>query len=208
MALADRRRDPPVTRTDRFRVDHEYRGLLVERFALDLDRAAKTYSTGNRQKVALIAAFATRAPLLILDEPTSGLDPLMDREFRRCVIEARDRGQTVFLSSHLLDEVEALCDRVAILRSGRLVEVARIAELRRLRRTEVEVSFTGQPPDLTRTPGVLETQDLGDSRLRFTLSGAAAPALRTLASSEIQTIEVRVPTLEEIFLEYYGGQDR
>ncbi|APU15861.1 MULTISPECIES: ABC transporter ATP-binding protein [Actinoalloteichus] len=188
--------------------DLAYREVLVDRFALDLDRAAATYSTGNRQKVALVAAFATRAPLLILDEPTSGLDPLMDREFRRCVVEARDRGQTVFLSSHLLDEVEALCDRVAILRSGRLAEVARIAELRRLRRTEVEVSFTGDPPDLTRTPGVLETQVLGGSRLRFTLSGAAGPALRALASAEIETIEVREPTLEEIFLDYYGERDR
>ncbi|ASO21650.1 ABC-2 type transport system ATP-binding protein [Actinoalloteichus hoggarensis] len=189
-------------------VDLAYREVLIDRFALDLDRAAATYSTGNRQKVALVAAFATRAPLLILDEPTSGLDPLMDREFRRCVVEARDRGQTVFLSSHLLDEVEALCDRVAILRSGRLAEVARIAELRRLRRTEVEVSFTGDPPDLARTPGVLDTEDLGGSRLRFTMSGPAGPALRALAAAEVETIEVREPTLEEIFLDYYGERDR
>ena len=126
-------------------VDVDYRTELVERFQLDLDRPGKAYSTGNRQKVALVAAFATRAPLLVLDEPTSGLDPLMEREFRRCVIEARERGQTVFLSSHQLAEVEAVCDRVAILRSGRLVEIDSIADLRQLRRTVVEVSFTRCP---------------------------------------------------------------
>ena len=122
-------------------LDIDYRAELVERFQLDLDRPGKTYSTGNRQKVALVAAFATRAPLLVLDEPTSGLDPLMEREFRRCVNEARERGQTVFLSSHQLAEVEAVCDRVAILRAGRLVEIDTIADLRRLRRTVVEVSY-------------------------------------------------------------------
>lgn len=99
-------------------VDIDYRTELVTRFQLDLDRPGKAYSTGNRQKVALVAAFATRTPLLVLDEPTSGLDPLMEREFRNCVVEARERGQTVFLSSHQLAEVEAVCDRVAILRSG------------------------------------------------------------------------------------------
>jgi ABC-2 type transport system ATP-binding protein len=129
--------------------DVGYRTELVRRFELDLDKPARTYSTGNRQKVALVAAFATFAPLLVLDEPTAGLDPLMEREFRRCVAEARERGRTVFLSSHQLGEVEALCDRVGILRAGRLVEVARIDELRRLHRTEVEVSCTGAVPDLT-----------------------------------------------------------
>jgi ABC-2 type transport system ATP-binding protein len=104
--------------------DLDYRAELAARFTLDLDRPAGAYSTGNRQKVALVAAFATRAPLLILDEPTSGLDPLMEREFRRAVAEARERGQTVLLSSHQLAEVEAVCDRVGILRSGRLAEVA------------------------------------------------------------------------------------
>src|SRR4029453_10408303 len=99
-------------------IDHAYRDELIERFALELDRRARTYSTGNRQKVALVAAFATRAPLLVLDEPTSGLDPLREREFRTCIGEATARGQTVFLSSHQLAEVEAVCPRVGILRSG------------------------------------------------------------------------------------------
>ncbi len=112
--------------------DLAYQEELLERVALDPDRRARTYSTGNRQKVALVAAFATRAPLLVLDEPTSGLDPLMEREFRACIAEAASRGQTVFLSSHQLAEVEAICSRVGILRGGRLVEVAGLADLRRL----------------------------------------------------------------------------
>lgn len=188
--------------------DLGYRAELVARFGLDLDKPGKTYSTGNRQKVALVAAFSTRAPLLVLDEPTSGLDPLMEREFRRCVAEARERGQTVFLSSHQLAEVEAVCDRVAILRAGRLVEVARIAELRRLRRTEVEVSFAGPAPVLSGLPGVLAVVDLGGSRMRFSLSGAPGPALRALAGSDVTAIEIREPTLEEIFLDYYGETAR
>src|ERR1700760_4465934 len=135
-------------------VDAAYRDELVDRFDLELDKPAKTYSTGNRQKVALVAAFATRAPLLVLDEPTSGVDPLMEREFRSCVAEAREQGQTVFLSSHQLDEVEAVCDRVGILRAGRLVEVDSIADLRQLRRTVVEVSYRGLQPALEDIEGV------------------------------------------------------
>ncbi len=157
----------------------------MRRFELDLDKPARTYSTGNRQKVALVAAFATRAPLLVLDEPTSGLDPLMEREFRSCVAEARDRGQTVFLSSHQLGEVEAVCDRVGILRAGRLVEVARIAELRRLRRTEVEVSLAGPPrywPACRACPG---SSGSAPSRLRFSLSGSPTRRLRALAAADV-----------------------
>src|SRR5690606_8417479 len=138
-----------------------YRGELIRRFDLDVDRPAKTYSTGNRQKVALVAAFATRAPLLVLDEPTSGLDPLMAREFRRCIHQARERGQTVFLSSHQLGEVEAVCDRVAILRAGRLVEVDSVEELRRLRRTVVDVSYRGPAPALDGVAGVTDMQQPG-----------------------------------------------
>ena len=115
---------------------------LVDRFQLDLDRPGKTYSTGNRQKVALVAAFATRAALLVLDEPTSGLDPLMEREFRRCVMEARQRGESVSQLAPARGG-RAVCDRVGILRAGRLVEIDSIADLRRLRRTIVDVGFTG-----------------------------------------------------------------
>ena len=189
-------------------VDAAYRAELVDRFALDLSRPARTYSTGNRQKVALVAAFATRAPLLVLDEPTSGLDPLMEREFRRAVSEARGRGQAVFLSSHQLAEVEAVCDRVGILRAGRLVDVASVADLRRLHRTEVEVGFAGPAPDLSGVPGVAEVEPAGPGRLRFVLAGPPGPALRALACADVSTLAVREPTLEEIFLAYYGQASR
>ncbi|MEV6495209.1 ABC transporter ATP-binding protein [Actinoplanes sp. NPDC051633] len=185
-------------------VDLAYRDELVERFALDPSKPARTYSTGNRQKVALIAAFATRAPLLVLDEPTSGLDPLMEREFRTAVAAARDRGQTVFLSSHQLAEVEAVCDRVAILRAGRLIQVAPIHELRALHRSEVTLTYTGTPPVLTAIAGVDDVQPTGDGQLRFTLTGPPSPALQALAAADITGLTVREPSLEEIFLDYYG----
>ncbi|WBC15433.1 ABC transporter ATP-binding protein [Micromonospora sp. WMMA1998] len=188
-------------------VDVAYRADLVARFDLDLSRPARTYSTGNRQKVALVAAFATRAPLLVLDEPTSGLDPLMELQFRRAVAEARDNGQTVFLCSHQLAEVEAVCDRVAILRAGRLVDVATVPELRRLHRSEVTAQFTGPAPDLATVPGV-DLLDQTDGTLRFTLAGPPGAALRVLATAEVTALTVREPSLEEIFLDYYGQADR
>ncbi|MCZ7436692.1 ABC transporter ATP-binding protein [Micromonospora sp. WMMC241] len=188
-------------------VDRAYRDELVQRFALDLSTPARAYSTGNRQKVALVAAFATRAPLLVLDEPTSGLDPLMEVQFRRAVAVARDNGQTVFLCSHQLAEVEAVCDRVAILRAGRLVDVATVEALRRLHRTEVTVRFTGSAPDLRDVAGVeIVAQDGG--MLRFAMSGPAAPALRALAAADVTALTVREPSLEEIFLDYYGESSR
>jgi ABC-2 type transport system ATP-binding protein len=187
--------------------DLAYRDELVERFALDTAKLSRTYSTGNRQKIALVAAFATRAPLLVMDEPTSGLDPLMEREFRTAVAEARERGQTVFLSSHQLAEVEAVCDRVAILRAGRLVEIASIGQLRGLHRAEVTVSYTGAPPPgLDAIPGVDGVELIGAGRVRFSLIGAPAPALRALAAAEVTSLAIREPNLEEIFLEYYGAQ--
>lgn len=185
-------------------VDVQYREELVERFDLDPSKPTRAYSTGNRQKVALIAAFATTAPLLVLDEPTSGLDPLMEREFRRTVSAAREAGRTVFLSSHLLGEVESVCDRVGIVRSGRLVEVASVPQLRRLRRTEVSVVFNGVVPDLTGVPGVEGLEPDGSSGVRFLLAGPPAAALRTLAAAEVSALRMREPTLEEIFLDYYG----
>ena len=189
-------------------VDVDYRTELVARFQLDVDRPGKAYSTGNRQKVAFVAAFATRAPLLVLDEPTSGLDPLMEREFRHCVVAARERGQTIFLSSHQLAEVEAVCDRVAILRSGRLVEIDTIADLRRLRRTVVDVSYRGVPPALDNVSGISNIERGDANRLRFSLAGSPAAALRALALADITAFAMREPTLEEIFLDYYGGTVR
>jgi ABC-2 type transport system ATP-binding protein len=189
-------------------IDRGYQDQLIERFDLDLDRPGRTYSTGNRQKVALVAAFATRARVLIMDEPTSGLDPLMEREFRRCVCEARARGQSVFLSSHQLAEVEAVCDRVGILRAGKLVEIAGIAELRRMHSITVEISYQRDGPSLSDVPGVGEVEVLGGGRTRFTLTGPPAAALRALAAAEVTAISMREPALEEIFLGYYGEPAR
>ena len=129
-------------------VDVEYRQALVERFRFEPAKKVRALSKGNRQKIQLVAAFATRADLLVLDEPTSGLDPLMEVAFRETVVEAKDRGQTVFLSSHILGEVEALCDRVGILRQGRLVDEGTLAELRHLSAQTVDVTFAGLAPDL------------------------------------------------------------
>ncbi len=187
--------------------DLAYRDELAERLGLDVRRRAGTYSTGNRQKVALVAAFATRAPLLVLDEPTSGLDPLMEREFRACIAEAGARGQTVFLSSHLLAEVEAVCSRVGILRAGRLVEVAGLAELRRLRRMEVVADLAAPSPALQELDALPEVTGLRwptPVRLELSLTGPPGAVLRALADVDVTRLEVREPTLEEIFLDYYG----
>ena len=136
------------------RVDAAYRDELIERFDLDPAKKVRAYSKGNRQKLMLIAALMTRADLLLLlDEPTSGLDPLMEQAFRRSIHEARERGQTVFLSSHILSEVEALCDRVAILRDGALVEMGTLAQMRHLSALTVEATFEGPVPDLSAGPG-------------------------------------------------------
>ncbi|WFE54346.1 ABC transporter ATP-binding protein [Micromonospora sp. WMMD1155] len=189
-------------------VDRAYRDELVDRFALDPSKPGRAYSTGNRQKVALVAAFATRAPLLVLDEPTSGLDPLMEQEFQAAVAQARERGQTVFLSSHQLAEVEAVCDQVAILREGRLVEVAGVAALRRLHRSQVEVSFADVAPDLSGVAGVETVEQMGPARLRFTLTGPPAAALRALSAVDVTALRIHEPTLEEIFLDYYQQPSR
>src|SRR3712207_1061351 len=187
--------------------DLRYRAELIERFGLDPGKRARAYSTGNRQKVALVAAFATRAPLLVLDEPTSGLDPLMEREFRRCIAEASERGQTVFLSSHQLAEVEAVCTRVGILRAGRLVEVAGLEELRRLRRSEVTVDLARPAPELEQLatlPGVSDVRWRSPLQVTLALTGPPGAVLRALGDADVVRLDVREPTLEEIFLDYYG----
>jgi ABC-2 type transport system ATP-binding protein len=187
--------------------DHAFQAELISRFDLQVDRRCGTYSTGNRQKVALVAALATRAPLLVLDEPTSGLDPLMEQEFRACLREAASRGQTIFLSSHHLTEVEAVCDRVGILRAGRLVEVAGLDDLRRLRVTELTATFTNRTPrssELIDLPGVAAVRRVSSTSLALTMTGPPGPALRRLATSDLASLQLREPSLEEIFLEYYG----
>ena len=186
------------------RVDAAYRDELVARFELDPGKKVRAYSKGNRQKVILIAALMTRADLLVLDEPTSGLDPLMEQAFRGSIREARDRGQTVFLSSHILSEVEALCDRVGILRQGKLVELGMLAEMRHLAALTVEATFAGAIPDLSGVPGVSSVQ--ADGRVvRCQVRGPIAPLLKVLAAADVTELLSREPSLEELFLAQYGG---
>ncbi|MGD0996875.1 MAG: ABC transporter ATP-binding protein [Thermoleophilia bacterium] len=186
------------------RVDPAYRDELVGRFDLDPSKKVRTYSKGNRQKLTLIAALMTRADLLVLDEPTVGLDPLMEQAFRHCIHEARERGQTVFLSSHILSEVEALCDRVGILRGGVLVEMGTMAQLRHLSALTVEATFDGSVPDLTGVPGVTAVQKEGRV-VRLQVQGTVEPLLKVLAASGVRELLSREPSLEELFLAHYGA---
>jgi ABC-2 type transport system ATP-binding protein len=185
-------------------VDVSYQEKLIDRFSLDTTKKIRALSKGNRQKVQLIAALARRADLLLLDEPTAGLDPLMELVFRECVQEAKDRGQTVFLSSHILSEVEALCDRVGILRAGRLVEQGTLAELRHLRAQTVDVTFDGPAPEIPAMPGV-HVAAVGPSGLRFEVSGPVRPLIVALSQFPIATLTSREPSLEEIFLHQYDS---
>jgi len=182
--------------------DVAYRDLLIERFQLDTNKKIRALSKGNRQKVQLVAALATRAELLLLDEPTAGLDPLMEAAFRETIVEARERGQTVFLSSHILSEVEALCDRVGILKQGRLVDEGTLAELRHLASQTVEVVFAGPAPELAPLTGV-SCERAGPSTLRFEVSGPVGPLIDALAGHALLTLTSREPSLEEIFLHHY-----
>ena len=184
-------------------VDERYQQELIDRFDLDPAKKVRAYSKGNRQKVILIAALMTRADLLVLDEPTSGLDPLMEQAFRLSIREAKERGQTVFLSSHILSEVEALCDQVGILRAGKLVEMGTLSEMRHLSALTVEVTFEGQVPDLTEVPGVAAVGKDGDS-VRLHVQGSVEPLLRVLADAGVTKILSREPSLEELFLARYG----
>jgi ABC-2 type transport system ATP-binding protein len=184
--------------------DASYRAQLIERFRLDASKRVRALSKGNRQKVQLIAAFASRAELLILDEPTNGLDPLMEVAFRDTVHEAKERGQTVFLSSHILSEVEALCDRVGILRDSRLVDEGTLDELRHLGAQTIEVTFEGQAPELPPLPGV-DVVRVGENSLRCEVSGSVGPLIAALAEHRVLSLNSREPTLEEIFLHHYDS---
>jgi polyether ionophore transport system ATP-binding protein len=184
--------------------DGSYRDVLIDRFQLDANKKVRALSHGNQQKVQLIAAFSSRADLLVLDEPTGGLDPLMEMAFRQTVLEAKASGQTVFLSSHILAEVEAVCDRVGILRAGRLVDQGTLAELRHLSVQTVEVTFDGDLPDLPPLPGV-EIEQAGANALRFEVTGGVGPLIASLARYPIVSLESRAPSLEEIFLHHYEG---
>lgn len=182
------------------------RAELVERFELDPTKRARTYSKGNRQKVALIAALTTRAELLVLDEPTSGLDPLMEARFCEAVAQRRDEGATVLLSSHILAEVEALCDRVTIVRAGRTVSTGTLAELRRGTRTTIEAT-TASPPALAGLPGVADVRErpvAGGVRTELTVSHPGlAEAVSAVAAARPADLVVRPPSLEQLFLDHY-----
>jgi ABC-2 type transport system ATP-binding protein len=186
--------------------DAEYRAArerLMAAFQFDPRKKGRAYSKGNRQKVALIAAFAVPADLYILDEPTSGLDPLMEVVFRDEVQRLRERGATVLLSSHILSEVELLCDRVSIIRAGRIVESGTLSELRHLTRTEV--SFEASSDDAL--SGIPQAHDgtVAEGRARFTVDSDAVPAvLPVLAKRAVTGLRIEPPSLEELFLRHYG----
>jgi len=186
--------------------DTAYRDALVDRFQLDADKKVRALSHGNRQKVQLVAAFTSRAALLILDEPTGGLDPLMEMVFRETVLEAKAAGRTVFLCSHILSEVEAVCDRIGILRAGRLVDEGTLADLRHLSAQTVEVTFDGPPPALPALPGV-EAATAGANALRFEVTGSVGPLIAALAGHPVVSLQSRAPSLEEIFLHHYESDD-
>jgi ABC-2 type transport system ATP-binding protein len=180
------------------------RDALLDRFELDPRKKARTYSKGNRQKVALVAALASDVELLLLDEPTAGLDPLMEAAFRDWILkQERARGRTVLLSSHILAEVEALCEQVSIIRAGRVVESGTLAELRHLARTTIQAELTVPPTGLAALPGVHDLQ-VQDSRVRFDVdAGALDAALRHLWAAGVRGLICQPPTLEELFLRHY-----
>ncbi|MGW6444503.1 ABC transporter ATP-binding protein [Lentzea sp. NPDC055074] len=179
------------------------RAELLERFELDPRKKGRTYSKGNRQKVALVAALSSDVELLILDEPTSGLDPLMEAVFQDCINDERERGRTVLLSSHILAEVEALCDRVSIIRSGHIVETGTLADLRHLTRTSISAELAGPPNGLASLAGVHDLVAEGN-RVRFEVdSDKLDPVLKQLVATGVRTLTSQPPTLEELFLRHY-----
>jgi len=193
---------------------------LLERFDLDPGKKGRAYSKGNRQKVMLVAAFASETELLVLDEPTSGLDPLMEAEFRACLAEEKARGRTVLLSSHILAEVEEVCDRVSIVRRGRIAESGTLAELRHLTRTLVSAELSRLPEGFDGLPGLHEVRVAelgaggGDSlgggvRLECAVDTEHLSALMVaLGTQGVRTMTTRPPTLEELFLRHYADPER
>jgi ABC-2 type transport system ATP-binding protein len=186
-------------------VDPAFQAELIERLDVDPSRRVRSYSKGNRQKIALVAAFMSRPDVLLFDEPTAGLDPLMEEQFQMLARETAARGQTIFLSSHILDEVQDLCDRVGILRAGRLVEVAALEDLRQLGSTIVEVVIEGLVPTLDDVPGVTAVEPITGltGGLRISLTGSPRELLRRLATAQVVRLRTEEPSLEEIFLTYY-----
>jgi ABC-2 type transport system ATP-binding protein len=185
-------------------LDQRRRTELIERFALDPSKKARAYSKGNRQKVSLVSAFSSNARLLLLDEPSTGLDPLMENVFQQCVAEARDRGVTVLLSSHILAETEALCERVTIIRAGRTVESGALADLRHLSRTSIKAELVGDPGDLSRIRGVEDLVIDGHTLRAQVDSDSLGEMVRALGEAGIRSLVSQPPTLEDLFLRHYG----
>ena len=189
-------------------VDHAYLKHLVERFELDTSRKFRQYSTGNKRKVVLIQAFMHRPRLLILDEPTSGLDPLNQQEFDRMVLEARDEGRTIFLSSHVLSEVEKTCTTVGIIRAGRIVRIGDVAEVKAIKRYEMTITFaTAIPVETFKTlDGVLEVEALNHGHgVHLAMQGSADAVVKAAARYPVISLTSYEPSLEDIFLRYYEG---
>ncbi|MFP3395319.1 ABC transporter ATP-binding protein [Brevibacterium sp. SIMBA_078] len=188
-------------------VDRRRRDELIERFDLDPRKKGRTYSKGNRQKVALISALASDVELLLLDEPTAGLDPLMEAVFQDCIREAKDAGRTVLLSSHILAQVEALADRVSIIRSGRIVETGTLSELRHLSRTTITVGLEHDVPALSEMTEVHDLVREG-SRLHFSADTAQLPRImRALGEHDVESLTATPPTLEQLLLRHYGKEE-
>ncbi|WP_317845467.1 ABC transporter ATP-binding protein [Schnuerera sp. xch1] len=187
------------------KINSSRRKELLGRFQLDPKKKCRSYSKGNRQKVALVSAFLSDAELLILDEPTSGLDPLMEQVFQECIFEVRKQGKTVFLSSHILAEVEVLCDRVGIIRQGKIVESGTLEELRHLTRTTVTVELD-KPTNLKQLQGVHDVTQK-DEKWRFSVDTNAVDAvMNALAPMGIKSLIAEPPTLEELFMRHYGDK--
>jgi ABC-2 type transport system ATP-binding protein len=187
-------------------LDPTRRDALVERFELDPTKKARTYSKGNRQKVGLVAALASSAELLILDEPTSGLDPLMEAIFQDCIREVRAEGRTVLLSSHILAEVEALCDRVTIIRAGRTQQSGTLQQLRGMTRTSITAELARPADGLGSLPGVHALESDG-ARVHFHVdTDRLADAVRRLGELGVRSLVSNPPTLEELFLRHYGDE--
>ncbi|BAB04722.1 ABC transporter ATP-binding protein [Halalkalibacterium halodurans] len=186
-------------------VDKKRRDHFIERFKLDPSKKCRTYSKGNRQKVALVAAFASGADLYILDEPTSGLDPLMERVFQECVLEAKEAGKSVLLSSHILSEVERLCDKVGIIRQGEMIETGTLDELRHLTRTTLVVKTKQPIPALQEQKGV---HDLAEKNGGFSFQVDAESldeVMKYVSQYGLITLESAPPTLEDLFMRHYEG---
>lgn len=188
-------------------IDEAYQNKLIKQFKFDPNKKVRTYSKGNRQKINLIAGLSSRADLLLLDEPTSGLDPLMEQVFRQAILEAKKRGQTIFLSSHILEEVEALCDRVAVLSEGKLVELGTLDQLRHLSSVSIEATFAVRPPSISGIKGVSGVRVSGNA-LHFQIRGDIGPVLQVISNAKPITFLSREPSLEELFLSLYGEKEK